>query len=91
MTSCATCSGSSLSIDCDRSRLLASPETLEWTGEPVEDGRTRVAVVDDRVAGFATTTVVAEGLERDDLFVALIGWRGVSPERFRRCRRDVAR
>jgi GNAT superfamily N-acetyltransferase len=58
---------SSLSIDGDRDQLLAHPETLEWTGAP--DGRTRVAVVDDRVIGFATTRVVTEGLELDDLFV----------------------
>ena len=60
---------SSLSNEGDRANLRAHPETLEWAADPVGEGRTRVAVVGDRVVGFATTSPAAEGLELDDLFV----------------------
>jgi GNAT superfamily N-acetyltransferase len=60
---------SSLSNEADRAHLLANPDALEWGVEAVVEGRTRVAVVDDRVVGFATTTAVADGIELDDLFV----------------------
>jgi GNAT superfamily N-acetyltransferase len=60
---------SSLSNEGDRANLLAHPETLAWAAEPVGEGRTRVAVVDDRVVGFATTSLTTDGLELDDLFV----------------------
>jgi GNAT superfamily N-acetyltransferase len=63
---------SSLSNEGDRAALLAHPEALELSG--AEAGRTRVAVVDGRIVGFAT--LVAGELE--DLFVDP-GWmrRGV--------------
>jgi GNAT superfamily N-acetyltransferase len=60
---------SSLSNDGDRAHLLAHPELLEWTPPPANRGRTRVAVVDDAIVGFATTTVGPDFLELDDLFV----------------------
>jgi GNAT superfamily N-acetyltransferase len=60
---------SSLSNDGDRAQLLVNPELLEWSSPPAGRGRTRVAVVDDAIVGFATTTVGADCLELDDLFV----------------------
>ena len=60
---------SSLSNDGDRAQLLVNPELLEWSSPPAGRGRTRVAVVDDVIVGFATTTVGADCLELDDLFV----------------------
>ena len=60
---------SSLSNEGDREVLLAHPETLEWAGDGISDGRTRVAVADDRVVGFATTIAGDDALELDDLFV----------------------
>lgn len=60
---------SSLSNDGDRAQLLVDPELLEWSSPPAGRGRTRVAVVDDAIVGFATTTVGADWLELDELFV----------------------
>ena len=60
---------SSLSNEGDRANLLAHPETLEWAADSIGEGWTRVAVVDDRVVGFATTSPTENGLELDDLFV----------------------
>ena len=62
---------SSLSNEGDRAALLAHPEALEFEAG---EGRTRVAVVDGRIVGFAT--LVAGELE--DLFVDP-GWmrRGI--------------
>jgi GNAT superfamily N-acetyltransferase len=60
---------SPLSNEGNRRNLLAHPDVLEWTADPVAEGRTRAAVVDDRVVGFATTSVAADGLELEDLFV----------------------
>ena len=60
---------SSLYNDGDRTHLLAHPELLEWTSSPAKGRRTRVAVVDDAIVGFATTTLGAGCLELDDLFV----------------------
>jgi GNAT superfamily N-acetyltransferase len=59
----------SLSNEGDRANLLAHPDSLEWAADPVGDGRTRVAVVDHRVVGFATASPAPAGLELDDLFV----------------------
>ncbi len=58
----------SLSNDGDRENLLANPETLEYDPTPLIEGRTRVAVDDGRVVGFATTSGDDE-LELDALFV----------------------
>ncbi len=65
---------SSLSNDGDRAALLAHPEALELSALGVEEGRTRVAVADGRIAGFATLL----GSELEDLFVDP-GWmrRGI--------------
>ena len=60
---------SSLSNDAYRANLLANPDLLDWTPESVGEGRTQVAVVDEHVVGFATTTTAADALELDDLFV----------------------
>ena len=62
---------SSLSNEGDRASLLAHPEVLEFSGLAVEEGRTRVAVVDGRIVGFATLL----GNELDDLFVDPDGTR----------------
>ena len=60
---------SSLSNEGDREFLLANPETLVFEDVSIREGRTRVAVNDGRVVGFATTRVVGEIAELDDLFV----------------------
>jgi len=64
---------SSLSNDGDRPGLLAHPEFLEFSDLAVREGRTRVAVSGDRVAGFATWLGAAAGVddvvEVEDLFV----------------------
>jgi GNAT superfamily N-acetyltransferase len=59
---------SSLSNEGDRALLLAHPEVLEYDDTHVRAGRTRVAVIDGRVVGFATL-VFGDGAELDDLFV----------------------
>jgi GNAT superfamily N-acetyltransferase len=58
----------SLSNEADRDVLLANPETLEYDPAPLAEGRTRVAVQDGRIVGFATTSG-ADELELDALFV----------------------
>ena len=60
---------SSLSNDGDRAVLLANPDVLLFDGGSIREGRTRVAVDAGRVVGFATTTLVGEIAELDDLFV----------------------
>jgi GNAT superfamily N-acetyltransferase len=59
----------SLSNEGDRESLLGSPDHLEWAGESVASGRTRVAT-DERgqVLGFATVVPLDVGLELEDLF-----------------------
>jgi len=57
---------SSLSNEDDRASLLAHPEALVFSGLAVDEGRTRVAVADGRIVGFAT--LLADG-ELEDLFV----------------------
>jgi GNAT superfamily N-acetyltransferase len=57
---------SSLSNEGDRASLLAHPDTLAFSGLAVDEGRTRVAVVDGRIVGFATLLVDGE---LEDLFV----------------------
>ncbi len=57
---------SSLSNAGDRASLLAHPEALEFAGLAVDEGLTRVAVVDGRIVGFAT--LLGDG-ELEDLFV----------------------
>ena len=60
---------SSLSVEADRATLLAHPEVLEFDGRLVDEGRTRVAVVGERVVGFSTTIRTGNALELEDLFV----------------------
>jgi ribosomal protein S18 acetylase RimI-like enzyme len=60
---------SSLSNERDREVLLANPEVLVFEDVSIREGRTRVAVDNGRVVGFATTRVVGEIAELDDLFV----------------------
>jgi ribosomal protein S18 acetylase RimI-like enzyme len=55
----------SLSNDGDRDALLAHPEVLDFSSIAVDEGRTRVAVADGRIVGFATLL----GSELEDLFV----------------------
>jgi GNAT superfamily N-acetyltransferase len=60
---------SSLSNRGDRESLLGSPGDLEWAGDGVATGRTRVAADDKgQVLGFATTIPLDVGLELEDLF-----------------------
>ena len=60
---------SSLSNEGDRVFLLDNPEVLVFDDAAVRAGRTRVAVAGGHIVGFATTTVIGELAELDDLFV----------------------
>jgi GNAT superfamily N-acetyltransferase len=60
---------SSLSNEDDRSHLLAHPEALELADAAVLQGRTRVAVTDGRVVGFASWLGDEDAVEIEDLFV----------------------
>jgi ribosomal protein S18 acetylase RimI-like enzyme len=60
---------SSLSNDDDRANLLEHPETLELSDLGVREGRTRVAICNERVVGFATTLGGGTAAEVEDLFV----------------------
>ena len=63
------CRRSSLSNEGDRASLLAHPDALEFSDRAVADGRVRVAVIDDRIVGFATVLVTGQIGELEDLFV----------------------
>jgi GNAT superfamily N-acetyltransferase len=60
---------SSLSNDGDRADLLSHPELLEFGDLSVLEGRTRAAVSDGVVAGFATWLRAGDAVELEDLFV----------------------
>jgi len=60
---------SSLSNDADRADLLAHPEVLELPDLAVTESRTRAAVRDGVIAGFATWLPAEDALELEDLFV----------------------
>src|SRR5262245_19351295 len=60
---------SSLHNPGDRESLLAHPEVLELSDAGVMEQRTRVAVRDDRIVGFATVEEVEDRFELEDLFV----------------------
>ena len=53
----------------DREQLLANPDTLLWPADALVAGRTRVAVEDGRIVGFASTLPLDGALELEDLFV----------------------
>jgi GNAT superfamily N-acetyltransferase len=53
----------------DRDVLLANPDALIFDPAPLTEGRTRVAVDDGVVVGFASTRREGDALELDDLFV----------------------
>lgn len=59
----------SLSNAGDRDVLLAHPEALVFAGGPLAEGRTRVAVTEDGVVGFATLMAADGVAELEDLFV----------------------
>jgi ribosomal protein S18 acetylase RimI-like enzyme len=59
----------SLSNDGDRPNLLANPDALEFSGDAISEGQTRVAVAAGRVIGFATSLIAGDVAELDDLFV----------------------
>ena len=58
-----------LSNDGDRALLLARPGVLELSVASLAMGRTRVATVEGRIVGFATSSVHGDRLELDALFV----------------------
>jgi GNAT superfamily N-acetyltransferase len=60
---------SSLSNEGDRASLLAHPDTLELSDRAAADGRVRVAVIADRIIGFATVRATGQIGELEDLFV----------------------
>ncbi len=66
---------SSLSNNGDRPNLLAHPDVLELSDLAVKEGRTRAAVADGGIVGFATWLSAGDVVELEDLFVA--------PERMR--------
>jgi GNAT superfamily N-acetyltransferase len=55
----------SLTNESDREWILANPDAFAVDEGPVREGKTRVAVVDGHVVGFATLV----GRELEDLFV----------------------
>jgi GNAT superfamily N-acetyltransferase len=59
----------SLSNESDRERLLAEPDTLVWSDLAIEQGRTRVATVEELPIGFATYAPSGDAFELEDLFV----------------------
>ena len=60
---------SSLSNDGDRPNLLAHPEVLELPDRAVREGRTRAAVADGAIVGFASWLGAGDAIEIEDLFV----------------------
>ena len=60
---------SSLSNHGDRANLLAHPDALELSDLAVCEGRTRIAVADGGIVGFATWLGVGDVVELEDLFV----------------------
>lgn len=60
---------SSLSNEGDRASLLAHPEALIWPDLALRERRTRVALRDGQLVGFASTLDVEDAIELDDLFV----------------------
>ena len=59
----------SLSNEGDRPNLLANPRHLELSESAVAPGRSTVAVIDDRVIGFASVDPIDDGFKLEALFV----------------------
>jgi len=59
----------SLSNEGDRRLLAEHPEFLELSDAGVREGRTRIAVMANAPAGFATLAIRASAAELEDLFV----------------------
>ena len=53
----------------DRASLLAHPDALEFSDEGLREHRVRVAIVADRIVGFATVVATRRVGELEDLFV----------------------
>jgi len=69
---------SSWSNEGDRALLAEHPELLELSADAVRAGRTRVAVIDGHIVGFASIADADDGLELEDLFVdPAVGRRGI--------------
>ena len=60
---------SSLSNSGDRASLLAHPDALAFSDDALKEHRVRVAIVDDRIVGFATVVATGRVGELEDLFV----------------------
>lgn len=61
---------SSLSNQGDRANLLAHDHLLEFSGDGVREGRTRVALdAHGSIVGFSTFLVAGDTIELEDLFV----------------------
>jgi len=58
-----------LSNGGDREVLLAHPEVLELQDQAVREGRTRAAVAEGGIVGFASWLDAGEAVEVEDLFV----------------------
>lgn len=59
----------SLSNEGDRPNLLAHPETLEFSDLAVREGRTRAAVAEGEIVGFASWLGAGDVFEIEDMFV----------------------
>lgn len=82
----------SWSNEGDRAVFAEHPEVLEFRPDTVAAGRTRLAVLDGQVVGFATVRDTSDGLELDDLFVdPEYMRRGVARELIADAVRDAAR
>jgi GNAT superfamily N-acetyltransferase len=53
----------------DRAALLANPDALVLNATSVVEQRTRVAIVDGIIAGFATLLRIGDAFDLEDLFV----------------------
>jgi N-acetylglutamate synthase-like GNAT family acetyltransferase len=59
----------SLSNEGDRENLLANPELLELSDQAIVEERVRLAEIDGRTVGFATSAREGPTVELEDLFV----------------------
>jgi GNAT superfamily N-acetyltransferase len=63
------CRRASMSNDSDRAHLLDHPDALELSDLAVIEGRTRTAVADSRIIGFASWRADGPVIEIEDMFV----------------------